>query len=167
MRQLFDENISLVGGFGLCGIPENLIAALVRSKVGRSLPPHLSLWAISLIAGFQVKDLTVVSNNCGVDDFGLGQLLKTRQVNTIPSSIYSLFTIRWLTTTSSSCDRSNVWSLPMWEKTRPSRANTSKENSNSSLFHRFAIAHNHAQHFTANYDRVPIIISFFLLYRNN
>lgn len=55
----------IVGGFGLCGIPENLIAALVRSKV---------------------KDLTVVSNNCGVDDFGLGQLLKTRQIKRMVSS---------------------------------------------------------------------------------
>jgi len=49
----------LAGGFGLCGIPENLIAALVRRGV---------------------KDLTVVSNNAGVDDFGLGLLLRTRQI---------------------------------------------------------------------------------------
>lgn len=60
-----DGSTLLVGGFGLCGIPENLIAALVRSKV---------------------KDLTVVSNNCGVDDFGLGQLLKTRQIKRMVSS---------------------------------------------------------------------------------
>jgi 3-oxoacid CoA-transferase subunit A len=46
-------------GFGLCGIPENLIKALL--KTGQ-------------------KDLTIVSNNCGVDDFGLGLLLKTKQV---------------------------------------------------------------------------------------
>ena len=46
-------------GFGLCGIPENLIKALL--KTGQ-------------------QDLTVVSNNCGVDDFGLGLLLKTKQV---------------------------------------------------------------------------------------
>ena len=48
-------------GFGLCGIPENLIKALL--KTGQ-------------------KDLIVVSNNCGVDDFGLGLLLKTKQVKT-------------------------------------------------------------------------------------
>ena len=47
------------GGFGLCGIPENLIAALRDSGV---------------------KDLTVISNNAGVDDFGLGLLLQTRQI---------------------------------------------------------------------------------------
>lgn len=48
-----------MGGFGLCGIPENLILAL-REK--------------------GCKNLTVVSNNAGVDDFGLGLLLQTRQV---------------------------------------------------------------------------------------
>ena len=51
----------VVGGFGLCGIPENLIAALVRRGVG---------------------GLTVVSNNCGVDDWGLGLLLASRQIRT-------------------------------------------------------------------------------------
>lgn len=55
----------LVGGFGLCGIPENLIAALKKKGV---------------------KDLTCVSNNAGVDDFGLGQLLQTRQVKRMVSS---------------------------------------------------------------------------------
>jgi 3-oxoacid CoA-transferase subunit A len=55
----------LVGGFGLCGIPESLISALVELKV---------------------KDLTVVSNNAGVDDFGLGLLLKTRQIRKMMSS---------------------------------------------------------------------------------
>lgn len=51
----------MVGGFGLCGIPENLIGALkLRAN--------------------ECKDLTVVSNNAGVDDFGLGQLLRTKQV---------------------------------------------------------------------------------------
>jgi 3-oxoacid CoA-transferase subunit A len=54
-----------VGGFGLCGIPEALIAALRDTGV---------------------KDLTVVSNNAGVDDFGLGILLKTRQVKKMISS---------------------------------------------------------------------------------
>lgn len=55
----------LVGGFGLCGIPENLILALRDSGV---------------------TDLTVVSNNAGVDDFGLGLLLQTRQIRKMVSS---------------------------------------------------------------------------------
>jgi 3-oxoacid CoA-transferase subunit A len=49
----------LMGGFGLCGIPENLIAALYRRGT---------------------KNLTVISNNAGVDDFGIGILLRSRQV---------------------------------------------------------------------------------------
>lgn len=53
------------GGFGLCGIPENLIAAIRASGV---------------------KDLTIISNNAGIDDFGLGILLKTRQVARMISS---------------------------------------------------------------------------------
>jgi len=55
----------VVGGFGLCGIPENLIQALVDRGV---------------------RDLTVVSNNCGVDDWGLGLLLRTRQIRKMMSS---------------------------------------------------------------------------------
>src|SRR2546430_8677341 len=55
----------VVGGFGLCGIPENLINALV--KLG-------------------VKNLTCVSNNAGVDDWGLGLLLRTRQIRKMVSS---------------------------------------------------------------------------------
>ena len=55
----------IVGGFGLCGIPENLIAALVRRGV---------------------RNLTIVSNNCGVDDWGLGLLLRTRQIRKMVSS---------------------------------------------------------------------------------
>ena len=55
----------IVGGFGLCGVPENLIRALGRRGV---------------------KDLTVVSNNCGVDDWGLGLLLKARQIRKMVSS---------------------------------------------------------------------------------
>ncbi len=54
-----------VGGFGLCGIPEALIAALRESGV---------------------KDLTVISNNAGVDGFGLGQLLATRQIRKMIAS---------------------------------------------------------------------------------
>ena len=55
----------LAGGFGLCGIPENLIAEVKRR---------------------QVKGLTVVSNNCGVDGFGLGMLLESRQVSKVVAS---------------------------------------------------------------------------------
>jgi len=55
----------LMGGFGLCGIPENLIAA--TQELG-------------------VKDLTVISNNAGVDDFGIGILLQTRQVRKMVST---------------------------------------------------------------------------------
>ena len=55
----------LAGGFGLCGIPENLIAEIKRRGV---------------------KDLTVVSNNCGVDGFGLGVLLEDRQISKILAS---------------------------------------------------------------------------------
>lgn len=55
----------LMGGFGLCGIPENLIAALRRHGA---------------------KNLTIISNNAGVDDFGIGLLLKTRQVKKMISS---------------------------------------------------------------------------------
>lgn len=54
-----------VGGFGLCGIPEHLIAALAQTGV---------------------KDLTCYSNNAGVDDFGLGILLKQRQIRKMVSS---------------------------------------------------------------------------------
>ncbi|MFM8591850.1 MAG: CoA transferase subunit A [Sphingomonadales bacterium] len=55
----------MLGGFGLCGIPENCIAALVRKKV---------------------NDLTCISNNAGVDDFGIGLLLQQRQVKKMISS---------------------------------------------------------------------------------
>src|SRR6201995_1710484 len=62
---LFDGITIMAGGFGLCGIPENLIAAIGRSGV---------------------KDLTVISNNCGVDDFGLGVLLAAGQIKKMGSS---------------------------------------------------------------------------------
>jgi len=55
----------MAGGFGLCGIPENLIGALATT---------------------QINGLTVVSNNCGVDDFGLGLLLQQRQIKKMISS---------------------------------------------------------------------------------
>ena len=64
-RHRQDGQMIAVGGFGLCGIPEALIAALRDSGV---------------------KDLTCVSNNAGVDGFGLGQLLNTRQVRKMIAS---------------------------------------------------------------------------------
>jgi 3-oxoacid CoA-transferase subunit A len=65
IANLRDGMTILMGGFGLCGIPENLIAA-VRNK--------------------GTKDLTVVSNNAGVDDFGIGLLLQNRQVKKMIST---------------------------------------------------------------------------------
>ena len=62
---LFDNMFIAAGGFGLCGIPENLIAAIRDAGT---------------------RDLTVASNNAGVDDFGLGVLLQTRQVRKMISS---------------------------------------------------------------------------------
>jgi len=62
---LHDDMTLAAGGFGLCGIPENLIQALVDSGV---------------------KGLTIVGNNAGVDDFGMGPLLKTRQVKKVIAS---------------------------------------------------------------------------------
>ena len=60
-----DGMVLMLGGFGLCGIPENCITALVKKGV---------------------KQLTCISNNAGVDDFGIGLLLKTRQVKKMISS---------------------------------------------------------------------------------
>ena len=65
IRDIKDGDTVMLGGFGLCGIPENCIAALTRKGV---------------------KDLTCISNNAGVDDFGLGLLLKTRQIKKMISS---------------------------------------------------------------------------------
>jgi 3-oxoacid CoA-transferase A subunit len=59
IRDIPDGASILMGGFGLCGIPENLIKALVRKGT---------------------RDLTVISNNAGVSDYGIGLLLRTRQV---------------------------------------------------------------------------------------
>jgi len=61
----FDGMTIMSGGFGLCGIPENLIAALYKTKV---------------------QELTVISNNAGVDGFGLGVLLENRQIKKMVSS---------------------------------------------------------------------------------
>src|SRR6202790_1924806 len=65
LGNLRDGMTILMGGFGLCGIPENLIAAL-RAK--------------------GTKDLTIVSNNAGIDDFGIGLLLQNRQVKKMIST---------------------------------------------------------------------------------
>jgi 3-oxoacid CoA-transferase subunit A len=60
-----DDAVIMLGGFGLCGIPENCITALARKGV---------------------RNLTCISNNAGVDNFGLGLLLKTRQIKKMMSS---------------------------------------------------------------------------------
>ena len=65
IRDIHDGASIMLGGFGLCGIPENSIAALVRSGI---------------------KNLTCISNNAGVDDFGLGLLLQTRQIKKMMAS---------------------------------------------------------------------------------
>lgn len=65
LRDVKDGNTLMVGGFGLCGIPENCIAELVKKGV---------------------KNLTCISNNAGVDDFGLGLLLQTKQIKKMISS---------------------------------------------------------------------------------
>jgi 3-oxoacid CoA-transferase subunit A len=65
IKDIMDGAILMLGGFGLCGIPENCIAALVRKGV---------------------KNLTCISNNAGVDDFGIGLMLKQKQVKKMISS---------------------------------------------------------------------------------
>lgn len=60
-----DGNVLMLGGFGLCGIPENCIAALVKKGV---------------------RDLTCISNNAGVDDFGIGLMLQKKQVKKMIAS---------------------------------------------------------------------------------
>lgn len=65
IRDIAEGATIMLGGFGLCGIPENCISALVKKGV---------------------KELTCISNNAGVDDFGIGLLLKTRQVKKMISS---------------------------------------------------------------------------------
>lgn len=65
IKDIQDNMTLLLGGFGLCGIPENCIAALVKKGV---------------------KGLTCIANNAGVDDFGIGLMLKTRQVRKMISS---------------------------------------------------------------------------------
>ena len=65
IEKLTDGATILMGGFGLCGIPENLIAAVRRKGT---------------------KNLTIISNNAGIDDFGIGLLLQSRQVKKMISS---------------------------------------------------------------------------------
>lgn len=65
LEGLKDGMTVISGGFGLCGIPENLIAEIKRRGT---------------------RDLTVVSNNCGVDGFGLGVLLEDRQISKVVAS---------------------------------------------------------------------------------
>ncbi|MFD2286756.1 3-oxoacid CoA-transferase subunit A [Pedobacter petrophilus] len=65
IKDISDGATIMLGGFGLCGIPENCINALVEK---------------------QIKNLTCISNNAGVDDFGIGLLLKKRQVKKMISS---------------------------------------------------------------------------------
>ncbi len=65
IKDIEDGNTLMLGGFGLCGIPENCISALTEKGT---------------------KNLTCISNNAGVDDFGIGLLLKTRQVKKMIAS---------------------------------------------------------------------------------
>ena len=65
IADIADGNVLMLGGFGLCGIPENCIAALVDKGI---------------------KNLTCISNNAGVDDFGIGLMLKQKQVKKMISS---------------------------------------------------------------------------------
>jgi 3-oxoacid CoA-transferase subunit A len=65
VSDIHDGAVLMLGGFGLCGIPENCIAALVKKGT---------------------KNLTCISNNAGVDDFGIGLLLQTKQVKKMISS---------------------------------------------------------------------------------
>lgn len=65
VQTILSGAVLMVGGFGLCGIPENCIAALLKSNI---------------------KNLTCISNNAGVDDFGLGLLLKSRQISKMIAS---------------------------------------------------------------------------------
>ena len=78
-----DGQLMAVGGFGLCGIPEALIEAVKASGV---------------------KNLTVISNNAGVDDFGLGKLLQTRQIKRMISSAST-----WPANSSSNSRRRERW----------------------------------------------------------
>ena len=65
IKEITDGKTIMLGGFGLCGIPENCIAALVKKGI---------------------KNLTCISNNAGVDDFGIGLMLQKKQVKKMIAS---------------------------------------------------------------------------------
>ena len=65
IADIMNESIIMLGGFGLCGIPENCIAALIEKGVNK---------------------LTCISNNAGIDDFGIGLLLQKKQVKKMIAS---------------------------------------------------------------------------------
>ena len=65
IKDVQDDAVIMIGGFGLCGIPENCLKALVKKGV---------------------NNITCISNNAGVDDFGIGLLLKGRQVKKMIAS---------------------------------------------------------------------------------
>ncbi len=65
IKDIKDGDVLMLGGFGLCGIPENCISAMLDKEI---------------------KELTCISNNAGVDDFGIGLMLKSRQVKKMISS---------------------------------------------------------------------------------
>ena len=65
VKDIHDNAVIMLGGFGLCGIPENCIQALIKKEV---------------------QNLTCISNNAGVDDFGIGLLLQTKQVKKMIAS---------------------------------------------------------------------------------
>lgn len=91
---LEDGMTVLSGGFGLCGIPENLIAEIKRKGT---------------------RDLTVVSNNCGVDGFGLGVLLEQKQISKVIASY-----VGETPSSRNNCSAARLrWCLPLkapWQK---------------------------------------------------
>jgi acyl CoA:acetate/3-ketoacid CoA transferase alpha subunit len=104
---LHDGMLIAAGGFGLCGIPELLIDALVKSGV---------------------KDLTIASNNCGVDGFGLGKLLDTHQIKKMMSSYVGendeFMRSTWPKSWRSSSTRRARWPSACAPAARASRAST-------------------------------------------
>ena len=128
----------LVGGFGLCGIPENLIGGLVKS--GAKWATELCLFLLShlhtisgkvrlkrhlIICGLTcdlafLSDLTVVSNNAGVDDFGLGLLLQQKQIRRMVGYLSFWKSLTWSPIL--------FRSVPMWARTRSLSASTWRGN---------------------------------------
>ena len=72
IKDIEDGHVLMLGGFGLCGIPENCIAALVKKGV---------------------KNLTCIANNAGVDDFGIGLMLQKKQVKMLNGLIKTAYLI--------------------------------------------------------------------------